>query len=192
MEEAYVERLSVPFRWWALAVMFWATVLVAFLVAVPTVVAVGVVAVLMTATAAFLVTWGSAQVSVADGTFHAGRARIPARLLADAEPLDAQAARRAVGVDADARAYLLLRPYVPTAVRVRVVDPQDPTPYWVVASRHPDALAACLQQACLNAAPRGRVVSAPEDVEGSAAPRASEDDVTRIAGSTERPTEKRR
>jgi hypothetical protein len=153
MEEAYVERLSVPFRWWALAVMFWATVLVAFLVAAPTLVSVGAVSVLMAATAAFFVTWGGAQVAVADGSFHAGRARIPVGFLADAESLSEEEAKRAVGVEADARAYLLLRPYVPRAVRVRVVDPQDPTPYWVVATRHPDALAACLV-----AATQGRVM----------------------------------
>ena len=54
-------------------------------------------------------------------------------------------------------AYLLLRPYVGRAVRVEVVDPHDPTPYWVVASRHPDALAACL-----NAAARGSVIGQTE------------------------------
>jgi hypothetical protein len=157
MEEAYVERLSVPFRWWALAIMFWATVLVAFLVAVPTLVAVGVVAALMAATAALFLTWGSAQVAVVDGVFHAGRARIPVHLLADATSLSEEEARRAVGVDADARAYLLLRPYVGRAVRVQVVDPADPTPYWVVASRHPDALASCV-----NAAARGSVIRQTE------------------------------
>jgi hypothetical protein len=153
MEEAYVERLSVPFRWWALAVMFWATVLVAFLVAAPTAVSVGVVGALMAATAAFFVRWGGAQVAVVDGVFRAGRARIPVGLLTDARPLGEDEARRVVGVEADARAYLLLRPYVARAVQVRVVDPRDPTPYWVVATRHPDALAACL-----NAASQGSVI----------------------------------
>jgi hypothetical protein len=157
MEEAYVERLSVPFRWWALAVMFWATLLVAFLVAVPTLVATGIVAVLMVATAAFFRIWGSAEVAVVDGVFHAGRARIPVHLLADPTSLSEDEARRAVGVDADARAYLLLRPYVGRAVRVTVVDPADPTPYWVVASRHPDALASCL-----TAAVRGSVIGQTE------------------------------
>jgi hypothetical protein len=157
MEEAYVERLSVPFRWWALAVMFWATVLVAFLVAAPTLVSVGVVATLMAATAAFFLTWGGAQVAVVEESFHAGRARIPVGLLAEAEALGEDAARRAVGVDADARAYLLLRPYVSRAVRVQVVDPDDPTPYWVVATRHPEALAACL-----NAAAQGSVMRQTE------------------------------
>ena len=41
MEQAYVERLSVPLRWWALAVMFWATLLLAFLIAMPPLAAIG-------------------------------------------------------------------------------------------------------------------------------------------------------
>ena len=36
------------------------------------------------------------------------------------------------GPDADARAYLLLRPYLKRAVRVEITDPADPAPYWLV------------------------------------------------------------
>jgi hypothetical protein len=86
-------------------------------------------------------------VSVVDGVFEAGRARIPVRLLAAPEALDAAGARGAAGVEADARAFLLLRPYVATAVRVQVVDPADPTPYWLVSTRHPGTLAAELSAA---------------------------------------------
>ena len=50
----------------------------------------------------------------------------------------------AMGPDADARAFLVIRPYLTRAVRVPVTDPADPTPYWLVGSRHPDALAAAL------------------------------------------------
>lgn len=154
MEEAYVERLSVPLRWWALAVMFWATALLAFLIAVPAWLALGVVAAFVAANAVLFLGYGKAEVAVVGGVLRAGRARIPTVLLTGAEPLDGAAARRLVGVDADARAYLLLRPYIAGAVRVRVVDPADPTPYWVVATRHPDVLAACLNAA----PPPGRVI----------------------------------
>ena len=62
-------------------------------------------------------------------------------------PLDADATRRAAGVDADARAFLLLRPYLKRSVRVEITDPADPAPYWLVSTRHPDELAAALQSA---------------------------------------------
>jgi len=49
--------------------------------------------------------------------------------------------------DADARAYLLIRPYLRQAVRIDVEDPADPTPYWLVGTRHADRLAAALTPA---------------------------------------------
>jgi hypothetical protein len=134
-------------RWWALATMFWASMLLALLVAVPTVVAFLVTGVLGGLTALVLASYGAATVSVVDGVFTAGRARIPVHHLAAPEPLDAAGVRRTAGVDADARAYLLLRPYVATAVRVRVADPADPTPYWLVSTRHAPTLAAELSAA---------------------------------------------
>jgi hypothetical protein len=59
-------------------------------------------------------------------------------------PLDVEATRLTAGRDADARAYLLLRPYLKRSVRVEITDPADPTPYWLVATRHPTQLAAAL------------------------------------------------
>lgn len=137
----YAERLRVPLRWWAVATMFWASVLLAFLVAVPVLVACLVVGFFFVVNALVFVSYGAARIVLRDGFLEAGRARIPVHLLADPEPLDAAAARRATGTDADARAYLLIRPYLPHAVRVRVVDPADPTPYWLLSTRHPRALA---------------------------------------------------
>ncbi|HEY5420452.1 MAG TPA: DUF3093 family protein, partial [Marmoricola sp.] len=39
---------------------------------------------------------------------------------------------------------LATRPYLKAAVRVPVSDPDDPAPYWLVGTRHPDRLAAAL------------------------------------------------
>ena len=136
-----------PLRWWALATMFWASLLLALLVAIPALVAFLVTGVLAGLTVLVLASYGAATVSVVEGVFTAGRARIPVHLLAAPEPLDAAGTRRWAGVDADARAYLLLRPYVPTSVRVRVADPADPAPYWLVSTRHPGTLAAELAAA---------------------------------------------
>jgi hypothetical protein len=48
-------------------------------------------------------------------------------------------------VDADARAYLLLRPYLKRGVRVDIVDPDDPTPYWLVSCRRPEDLVSAVR-----------------------------------------------
>jgi hypothetical protein len=134
-------------RWWAITTMFWASVLLALLVALPPAVAYGSGGLIAALVVAVLVGYGGARVSVTDGVFAAGRARIPVRFLRDPEPLDAAATKAVAGVDADARAYLVLRPYVRTAVRVHLTDPADPTPYWLVSTRHPRALAAELTAA---------------------------------------------
>jgi hypothetical protein len=67
--------------------------------------------------------------------------------LAAPEALDEDATRRAFGVEADARAFLLLRPYLRRSVRVHVLDPDDPVPYWLVSTRHPDRLTEALSAA---------------------------------------------
>ena len=140
----YDERLGVPLRWWALATMFIASMLLAFLVATPLWVAVAGTAVLTLALLALFVGYGAARISVADGVLTAGRARISLDHVGDVQALDAEAARRLAGRDADARAYLLLRPYLRRAVRIAIEDPADPTPYWLVSTRRPDRLAAAL------------------------------------------------
>ena len=64
---------------------------------------------------------------------------IDAAHLGAAEALDAEQTRRVAGVEADARAFLLLRPYLKRAVRVEITDPADPAPYWLLGTRRPDA-----------------------------------------------------
>ena len=90
------------------------------------------------------VRYGAARVSVRDGVLTAGRARISVDHVGSVQALDAEATRRLAGRDADARAYLLLRPYLRRAVRIGIDDPADPTPYWLVSTRRPDRLAAAL------------------------------------------------
>lgn len=143
----YAERLFVPLRWWVQTTMLLATLWLAFVVALPLWVANLATGAVVAAVYGLLVGVGRVQVRVADGELHAGAAHIPVHLLGPAEPLDPEATRRVHGVDADARAHLLTRPYVRRSVRVPVLDPQDPTPYWLVSTRHPRRLADALATA---------------------------------------------
>ena len=79
----------------------------------------------------------------ADG-FRAGAARIEPEFLGDVEVLDRERLRAVLGVEADARAHLCHRAYAAGAVRVEIVDPRDPTPYWVVSSNRSAELADAL------------------------------------------------
>lgn len=143
----YRERLSVPIRWWAQGTMLVASLWLAVIVAVPGAVAWAVTGAAVALMATLFLTYGAALVSVEDGWFRAGRARVELRFVGEVVPLDAEATRLAAGRDADARAYLLLRPYRKKAVKVSLSDPADPTPYWLVSTRRPDALAAALTRA---------------------------------------------
>ncbi|HET8602977.1 MAG TPA: DUF3093 domain-containing protein [Marmoricola sp.] len=147
MTPAYSERLHVPLRWWVQATMFLATFWIAFIVAMPAWLAWTAAGALAASTYALFLWVGSARVAVQDGELFAGPAHISLRLLGAARPLDAEATRRVHGPEADARAFLVTRPYVKRAVLVPVEDPADPTPYWLVSTRHPDALAAALSTA---------------------------------------------
>ena len=141
----YAERLTVPLRWWVQGTMFVASLWLAVLAATPEAVAWSVTAVAMAVLVALFVSYGRPRVSVDGTTFRAGRAHIPLELVGRATALDADGVRRQAGVDADARAYLLLRPYLKRGVRVDIADPADPTPYWLVSSRRPDALVSALE-----------------------------------------------
>ena len=143
----YDERLSVPLRWWVQGTMLVATLWLAVVVATPAVVAWTVTALALALLFGGFLAYGSARVTVAAGELSAGRAHIPVHHVGAVTPLDADGMRRQAGVDADARAYLLIRPYLSRGVRIEITDPADPTPYWLVGSRHPDRLAAALDSA---------------------------------------------
>jgi hypothetical protein len=140
----YDERLAVPLRWWVQGVMLVASLWLALVVAVPGPAAWLCSAVALVLLTALLLSYGSARVSVDAGWFRAGRARIEAVHLGAIAALDAEETRRLAGPEADARAYLLLRPYLKRAVRVEILDPADPAPYWLVCSRHPEELTTAL------------------------------------------------
>lgn len=144
VEKAYAERLTVPLRWWVQGTMLVASLWLASVVALPVVASTLVVLAALALMTALFVPYGSARIEVADGSLRAGRARIEQVHLGAATALDADATRRLAGVDADARAFLLLRPYLKRGVRVDIADPADPAPYWLLSTRHPEALAAAL------------------------------------------------
>ena len=73
-----------------------------------------------------------------------GRAVIGREWIGPVRPLDAAGTRARSGMEADARAHLVLRPWISTAVELTLTDPADPVPYWLVSTRRPGALATAL------------------------------------------------
>jgi hypothetical protein len=48
--------------------------------------------------------------------------------------------------DADPAAFLALKFWEPRGVRIEILDPRDPTPYWLVTSKRGDEIAALLNE----------------------------------------------
>lgn len=144
-DASYEERLVAPLAWWLTGLAFVVIVWWIFLVATPLWLAWTAALVALVLVVGLLGHYSSAQVAVAEGELRAGRAHIPLALCGVVEPLDRDQTRDAGGAGADARAFLVLRPYISTAVRVAIDDPQDPVPYWLLSSRHPARLAAAVR-----------------------------------------------
>jgi hypothetical protein len=91
--------------------------------------------------------WFSPVIAITAGHFQAGRATISAEHVSRIEAIDRDQARAAKGVNLDARAWLVLRPWVGPVVRVVIDDANDPTSYWLVSTKNPHALVAAWKSA---------------------------------------------
>jgi hypothetical protein len=142
----YDERLSPPAGLWLGVWVFALALGLSFYVALGPVaglLAFGVPAVSLS----LVLARTTAVVRVEDGHLVAGAARIPVEALGPVAVLDAEEARRVRGPQSDPAAYHLIRGWVPGGVLAEVIDPGDPTPYWFVATRHPEGLRAAVEAA---------------------------------------------
>ncbi len=139
----YEERLTAPRSWWLVSFLVgvsFALILLPF----GTLPLLGGLVGGTAAAAVVASSDGSVRIRIVGDSLIAGEAKIPVTALGEAEVLDAEEARAWRTHKADTRAFLLLRAYIPTALRVPVTDPQDPTPYLYLSTREPERLAQAL------------------------------------------------
>jgi hypothetical protein len=98
---------------------------------------VGIVVVLLTTTPV---------IEVDERMLRVGRARIERSFVGTVTAHTGEDAFAERGPRLDARAWLALRGWLPAVVRIEIVDPADPTPYWLVSSRRPRELATALER----------------------------------------------
>jgi hypothetical protein len=143
---AYRERLSVPAVWWLVSICCVAfgelEIIGGLKFRWDLAVAVG--AILLGFFVVPLIVLGHALVEIRDGELRAGGKALPLNHVRNVTALDVAGTRRALGPAADPGAHVVLRGWVKTAVLVRVRG-TGPTPYWLVSTRQPDALAAALR-----------------------------------------------
>ncbi|GGE88085.1 DUF3093 domain-containing protein [Mycetocola zhadangensis] len=91
-----------------------------------------------------LFVYGAPILAVRDGKLSAGRATIGVNLVGDVVPFDGEEASLERGQRLNARAFLILRGGIRGVVKVQILDPNDPTPYWLLSTRRPTELAAAI------------------------------------------------
>lgn len=84
------------------------------------------------------------RILVEHGILHVPGARAPVDVFGPPEVLDRNGLRLYLGPAARQDAWVVTRPWLKGAVLLPVTDPEDDTPYWLVGSRTPEALAQAL------------------------------------------------
>jgi hypothetical protein len=88
---------------------------------------------------------GRSALEIADAEVRIRGAHLPLRYVSGVVALDATTLRRVVGREGDPAAYVSIRPWVGPGVQLWLDDPDDPTPYWIVSTRHPDRVVSIIR-----------------------------------------------
>jgi Protein of unknown function (DUF3093) len=145
----YRERLWVPLWWWPLG--FGLAALIA------TEVNMGVrslpnwlpFAVLFAVAAGALLWLGRSEVRVTENDdaveLWAGQAHLPATVISRSAEIPASAKSAALGRQLDPAAFVAHRAWVGPMLLAVLDDPDDPTPYWLLSTRHPERVLSALR-----------------------------------------------
>lgn len=142
----YVERLSVRARWWVVVIVIALGASTELFAGFTWPVITVVVTAVLVPTVGLLAWAGRTKLVVdAHGLTAAGQT-MSFDDMESVEGLDAQQTRLLLGPDADPAARLVVRGYIREAVLVRPLR-SEPTPYWLVSTRHPTQVIAAVERA---------------------------------------------
>ncbi|WP_050949816.1 DUF3093 domain-containing protein [Gordonia effusa] len=91
--------------------------------------------------------WSMGRIRIrvtSDGELIADKATLPRSVIDRAASVPPTAKSAALGRQLDPAAYLMHRAWVKQMVLLVLDDPDDPTPYWLVSTRHPEQVLAAL------------------------------------------------
>lgn len=86
----------------------------------------------------------SIQIEVTPEEFKVGKAHIGREFISKVVELDKEEMKRARGSDLDPAAFLVLKPWIKTGIKIFIRDDRDPTPYWLVSCRDPKRITQAL------------------------------------------------
>ena len=141
----YRERQWVPVYWWALAAFL--VILTALQLYQNRTIAWLIVPLIVLSAVAvwILVSWSSTVITVEqdpDGTrwLSVKSANLPHDVVSRSLAVPATAKRNAMGRQLDPAAFVVSHGWIHEMVMLVLDDPEDPTPYWLVSTRHPEKL----------------------------------------------------
>jgi len=139
-DQLYRERLRTPIWWYAVALLVAALLAAEFHIshyALTDWIPFGVLL-----PGALVIVWsiGRSSLEIKGGEVHIRGAHVPMNEISGAIALDQQTLKRVVGREGDPAAFVSIRPWVGPGVQLWLDDPDDPTPYWIVSSRNPQAV----------------------------------------------------
>jgi hypothetical protein len=118
------------------------------LVLAPVSLAAGIVGAVVLYGGCLALAFGTApRIQVSESSLSVGKASIPLGFIGEVVVYTGTDATAQLRTKLDARAWLMIRGWVHSLVKVEIVDPADPTPYWLLSSRRPQALADAIAAA---------------------------------------------
>ena len=118
-----------------------------FLVALPFSELVSISLALLSIPAILLFSWlGSPLISLTEQSLAIGSVAIDLKHVGKAEVIYPASAFEERGVKLDSRAYTRFQIGVKQMVKIQIEDSQDPTPYWLVATRNPEVLVGLINK----------------------------------------------
>ena len=140
----YAEALRAPWWWYPVALLVAAILAAEFHVA-------GVpltdwIPYLIIGPLAVGIVWavGRSSLEVVGGEIRIRDAHLPLEHISGLVGLDRRTMRLVVGREGDPAAFVQIRPWIGPGVQFWIDDEDDPTPYWVISTRHPEQLVAAV------------------------------------------------
>ena len=87
----------------------------------------------------------SPVIEITESSLKCKGAEIEKQFLGQIQVISKSESFEELGRKLDARAWLSIQASVKTMVKIEVSDPEDPTPYWLVTTRNPEAVIQALR-----------------------------------------------
>lgn len=139
----FAERINWPVWLWLFLAMIVASIYLTFWAPFGNLLA-AVVSILISITLIYSAKKSVLEIVVINNWLYVGNAKIECKHIKNVSALKREEFLKLRGQNADPAAFNATRFWISTGVKVELKDKNDPTPYWLIATRKPKKLAAVL------------------------------------------------